>query len=346
MPNWSSLRMTRRRDPLRHSEMGSRGIIRSEMRGLIAIVGATATGKTRLAVDVARELEREIVGADSRQVYRGMDVGTAKPSAEEQAAARHHLIDVVEPDEAFSLGRWLELANEALEEIWSRGKQPLLVGGTGQYVWALVEGWRVPRVPPDNGLRAELEARAPEDLVEELRRVDPEANEFVDPRNVRRVVRALEVYHATGKPFSYWRTKEPPPFESLVIGLKLPREELYGRIDERVEAMFAAGLLEEVRDLLARGYSRELPSMSGIGYREACEHLMGETDHRTAVERTKAGTHRLARHQNAWFKAGDERIRWVDAELAALEGARRLTTDFLRAADVVGAPRDGALRQA
>jgi tRNA dimethylallyltransferase len=316
------------------------------MRRLIALVGATATGKTRLAIDLAQQLDAEIVGADSRQVYRGMDIGTAKPTAKEQAAARHHLIDVVDPDEAFSLGRWLELANEALEDIWSRGKQPLLVGGTGQYVWALVDGWRVPRVPPDDGLRAELEARTPVELVEELRRVDPEAGEFVDPRNVRRVVRALEVHRATGKPFSYWRTKEPPGFESLIIGLRCPREELYRRIDARVEEMFAAGLLDEVRGLLARGYSRELPSMSGIGYQEACEHLSGEVDLRMAVERTKTGTHRLARHQNAWFKAGDERIRWVDAEQAALEGARRLTTDFLRAGDVVDALRDGALRQA
>jgi tRNA dimethylallyltransferase len=294
------------------------------MRRLIAIVGATATGKTRLAVDLARELEGEIVGADSRQVYGGMDIGTAKPTAEEQAAARHHLIDVVDPDEAFSLGRWLELANEALEDIWSRGKQPLLVGGTGQYVWALLDGWRVPRVPPDDGLRAELEARAPAELVEELRRVDPEANEFVDPRNVRRVVRALEVYHATGKPFSYWRTKEPPAFELLVIGLRLSRDALYGRIDERVEAMFAAGLLDEVRGLLAGGFSRELPSMSGIGYREACEHLAGEIDRGTAIERTKTGTHRLARHQNSWFKQSDPRIHWIKSEGNPLEFAARL----------------------
>jgi len=282
-------------------------------------------GKTRLAIDLARELDDEIIGADSRQVYRGMDVGTAKPMTDERAAARHYLIDVVEPDEAFSLGRWLELANEALEDIWSRRKQPLLVGGTGQYVWALLEGWRVPRVPPDDGLRAKLESRAPTELIEELRRVDPEAEAFVDPRNVRRVVRALEVYHATGKPFSYWRTKEPPPFESLIIGLKLTREELYRRIDGRVEGMFAAGLLDEIRGLLARGFSRELPSMSGIGYREASEHLAGEIDLKRAIERTKTGTHRLARHQNSWFKQSDPRIDWIEGDnpLKAALGLRR-----------------------
>jgi tRNA dimethylallyltransferase len=320
----------------------TRGIIEVDMRRLIAITGPTASGKTQLAVDLARRIDGEIVGADSRQVYRGMDIGTAKPTAQEQAAARHHLIDIVEPDEAFSLGRWLELANEALDNIWSRGKQPLLVGGTGQYVWALLEGWRVPRVPPDDGLRAELESRAPMELVEELRRVDPEAEGFVDPRNVRRVVRALEVYHATGRPFSYWRTKEPPPFDSLVIGLQLPRGELYRRIDERVEAMFAAGLLDEVRGLLARGYSRELPSMSGIGYREACEHLAGEIDLATAIERTKTGTHRLARHQNSWFKAGDERIRWVEAGGGVLDEAKVLAAEFLESSGRLSEPRPAA----
>lgn len=299
--------------------------VRNERR-LIAIVGPTAVGKTTFGMELAQRLDGEIIGADSRQVYRRMDIGTAKPTAEEQAAAKHHLIDVVGPDEPFSLGRWLDLANEVLEDIWSRGKQPLLVGGTGQYVWSLLEGWRVPRVPSQNGLRAELESRAPADLIEELRRVDPEAEAFVDPRNVRRVVRALEVYHATGKPFSHWRTKAPPEFESLVIGLRLPREELYRRIDKRVNAMFAGGLIDEVRSLQAMGYSRELPSMSGIGYGEVCEYLAGEIDFATAVERTKTGTHRLARHQNSWFKAADERIRWVEA---GTEEARRVAASFV-----------------
>ena len=294
------------------------------MRRLITIVGPTASGKTALAVELAQRIEGEIIGADSRQVYRRMDIGTAKPTAEEQAALRHYLINLVDPDEPFSLGRWLDLAKEALEDIWSRGKQPLLVGGTGQYVWALLKGWRVPRVPPDGELRTELGSRAPSELAEELRRVDPAAAAFVDPRNVRRMVRALEVYHATGKPFSHWRTKEPAGFYSLVIGLRLPREELYHRIDQRVEAMFAAGLVDEVRALLAARYSRGLPSMSGIGYLEVCAYLAGEIDLETAVERTKTGTHRLARHQNSWFKTGDERIRWIEAGESSLDAAINL----------------------
>lgn len=288
-------------------------------RKLISIVGATASGKTRLAIDLAKTLGGEIIGADSRQVYRHMDIGTAKPSVHERREAPHHLIDVVDPDEPFSLGQWLDLATAAMSGIWSRDNLPVVCGGTGQYVWALVEGWRVPRVEPDPRLRAELGASDPEELLAELRAVDPEAEAFIDPRNVRRVIRALEVYRSTGQPFSFWRTKEPPPFEALVIGLARSRDELYRRIDSRVDAMFQAGLVEEVRGLLDRGYGRELPSMSGIGYREVCEHLAGEITLADAVERTKTGTHRLARHQNAWFKRSDVRIRWVEAEDEALE---------------------------
>ena len=279
-------------------------------RRLIAIVGATATGKTALGIELARRLDGEIIGADSRQVYRYMDIGTAKPTPEERAAAPHHLIDVVDPDEPFSLGTWLDLARAALPDIWARGKQPILVGGTGQYIWALLEGWRVPRVAPDRELRDELESRRPEELLAELRRVDPEAESYIDPRNVRRVIRALEVQAVTGKPFSYWRTKEPPEFGSLVIGLSLAREEIYRRIDARVDSMFAAGFVDEVKRLLDMGYGRELPSLSGIGYREIAEHLAGERDMASAIEGTKTGTHRLARHQNAWFKPSDERIKW------------------------------------
>jgi tRNA dimethylallyltransferase len=282
-------------------------------RKLIAIVGPTATGKTTLGIELAKRLDGEIIGADSRQVYRGMDIGTAKPTAAEQAAAPHHLIDIVDPDEPFSLGTWLDLAKKAIEDVWSRGRQPNLVGGTGQYVWALVEGWRVPRVAPNAELREALQSRPAGELLAELRRVDPESESYIDPRNVRRVIRALEVQAETGRAFSYWRTKEPPEFETQIIGLRVEREELYERIDRRVEAMMEAGLVDEVRALLDAGYSRGLPSMSGIGYAEMCAHVAGEMTLEEAVERAKTGTHRLARHQNAWFKSGDERIQWVEA---------------------------------
>jgi tRNA dimethylallyltransferase len=297
---------------------------------LIAIVGPTASGKTRLAVELA-ELRTgfETINADSRQVYRHMDIGTAKPTAAEQAALPHHLIDVVDPDEPFGLATWLGLANEALRAVWERGGVPVLVGGTGQYVWALLEGWRVPEVPPQDSLRRQLEGRRPQELLAELRRIDPESHEFIQPQNVRRVIRALEVFHATGKPFSYWRTKEPPAFEWLALGLRLSREELYARIDARVSAMIASGFVDEVRRLREMGYGRELPAMSGIGYGEMCAYLDGEITLQEAVARTKIGTHRLARHQNAWFKAGDQRIHWLDGQAKASE----IVASFLESGD-------------
>ena len=319
-------------------------------RRLIAIVGATATGKTSLAVELARRLDGEIIGADSRQVYRHMDIGTAKPTAGEQAAAPHHLIDVVDPDEPFSLGRWLDLASAsggALEDVWARGRQPLLVGGTGQYVWALLEGWRVPRVPPNPEFRLRMESRDAAELFESVRRVDPAAAARIGPANRRRLIRALEVYEATGRPISYWQAKEPPGFEAAVIGLRLPRDELYRRIDERVDGMMQRGLIDETRRLLAMGYARDLPSMSGIGYKEACAHLAGDPSTHTtgsrpgesplatgqagsgqglteAAARIKTETHRLARHQNSWFKASDPRIRWIDGGEGALARAEQL----------------------
>ena len=298
---------------------------------VIAVVGATATGKTALAIDLARRLGGgfEAVNADSRQVYRYMDIGTAKPTTAEREALPHRLIDIVDPDEEFSLRRWLELALQALNEVWAQGRVAVVVGGTGQYVWALLEGWRVPHVPPQKALRREMEARPPEDLLAELRRIDPESQEFIQPQNVRRVIRALEVYHTTGKPLSHWRTKDTPRFESLVIGLRTGREALYKRIDARVEAMMAAGFEEEVGGLMERGYGCDLPSMSGIGYREICTHLGGEMSLAEAVARTKTGTHRLVRHQNAWFKAGDERIRWTEAGDGAGEAAGEIAAEWL-----------------
>jgi len=224
---------------------------REHVRRLIAVVGPTATGKTRLGMALAEAFGGEVVGADSRQVYRGMDIGTAKPTAEDRARVRHWLVDVVDPDETFSLGRFLDLAHEALADCWSRGVPPVLAGGTGQWVWALLEGWQVPRVAPDPALRAALEAQAardgPEALLEELDRVDPAYAARVDRSNMRRVIRALEVYRSTGQPLSGCQVHQPPDWQWTVIGLSCPREELYRRIDARVDAMIAGGLVEEVR---------------------------------------------------------------------------------------------------
>jgi tRNA dimethylallyltransferase len=306
---------------------------------LLAIVGPTAAGKTALAVRLAERFAGEIVNADSRQVYRGMDIGTAKPAAHEQAHLRHWLVDVAEPDETMSLGRYLDLAGEALADCWARGVLPLLVGGTGQYVWALLEGWRVPRVPPDRRLRAELEARAERDgvqaLVQELASFDPASAAQIDARNLRRVVRAIEVSRLTGRPFSAWQTREPPSFDWLAIGLACERDELHRRIDGRVDAMMAAGLVEEVRGLIARGYACDLPSMASIGYRQVCQHLAGELSFGEMLARIKTETHRLARVQGNWFKAGDERIRWLDVTAAdRFDEAAGIVESWLK-----GAPR-------
>jgi tRNA dimethylallyltransferase len=293
-------------------------------RRLIAIVGPTATGKTALAIDLARALGGEIINADSRQIYRGMDIGTAKPTADERAAARHWLVDVAAPDEPFTLASFLDLANAALEDIWSREKRPIVAGGTAQYVWALLEGWRVPRVPPDRALRAELESvaesRGIEAVASVLRAIDPVSAATIDARNVRRVVRAIEVTRATGRPFSEWRKKDAPRYDTTIIGLRLERDALYRRIDQRVDRMMAAGLVAEVERLIADGCGCDLPSMSGIGYRQICEYLRGDCTLDDAVARIKTETHRLARMQHTWFRADDERIRWLDAAAPDIAG--------------------------
>ncbi|HEY8490183.1 MAG TPA: tRNA (adenosine(37)-N6)-dimethylallyltransferase MiaA [Dehalococcoidia bacterium] len=298
---------------------------------MVAVVGPTATGKTALAVRLAARFGGEVVNADSRQVYRGMAIGTAQPAEAERAAAPHHLFAVVEPDQPFSLGLYLDLAGRTLAEIWARGHVPFLVGGTGQYVWALLEGWQVPRVPPAPAVRAALEERARREgaaaLHRELAAVDPETAARIHPHNVHRVIRALEVYRATGQPPSRQRARRPPGFRALVLGLTCDRTELYRRIDARVEAMYAAGLVEEVRDLLARGYGRDLPAMRSIGYREAAAYLAGELTLAEAVARTKTETHRLARTQEAWFRRSDPRIHWLDCRRP--DGAEALVRRFL-----------------
>ena len=291
-------------------------------RRVIAIVGATATGKTALALTLAQRLDGEIINADSRQIYRGMDIGTAKPTPAEQSAVPHHLIDIVDPDAEFTLARFLDLARAALDEVWSRGGQPIVVGGTGQYVWALLEGWRVPRVPPDAALRAELEALAARDGTEAvaalLEAVDPASAAAIDHNNVRRVIRAIEVTRATGRPFSEWQVKDPPPWDARCLGLTMPRAALHARIDARVDAMMAAGFVDEVRRLNAAGYVCDARAMASIGYRDICENLAGRVALDDAVARIKTETHRLARMQHTWFRDDDPRIAWLDAASTTL----------------------------
>ena len=285
------------------------------LRRLVAIVGPTASGKSRIALELAGRLGGEIVNADSRQLYRGMDIGTAKPSIEDRRRVRHHLFDVADPHDGYSLALYQQHARAALEEIWSRDSFAWLVGGTAQYVWALLEAWQVPDVPPDEALRAELADFATtsgwEALHARLLAVDPLSGERLDGRNVRRVIRAIEVFEKTGIPISTWQAKGDPDFEYLLFGVTIPRDEIYARIDRRVDAMFGGGLLEEVQALLDAGVPPTAPAMSSIGYGESVRYLKGETSLAEAIERTKFGTHRLARSQGQWFRADDRRITWV-----------------------------------
>jgi tRNA dimethylallyltransferase len=284
-------------------------------RPLVAVVGPTASGKSELALRLALAFDGEIVSADSRQVYRFMDVGTAKPTPEERAAVPHWLIDVVDPDAEFSLTHYLDLAREALADIWRRRRTPFLVGGSGQYVWALLEGWQVPRVPPDVDLRRSLEERAAREgadaLYRELLARDASAAARVDARNVRRLVRALELQRQAAGAAS--REKLQPEFQPLILATDRPRAELYRRIDERVDGVLESGLVEEVRSLLARGYAADLPPMSGIGYRQVCRHLQGEMSLAEVAATMKTQTHRVARMQCTWFRRDDPRIHWLDA---------------------------------
>ncbi len=273
---------------------------------LLAIVGPTAVGKTALAIALARALGGEIVSADSRQVYRGMDIGTAKPSAAERAAAPHYLIDVVDPDEEFSLARYQDLAAAAIAAIAARGRLPLLVGGTGQYLAALLEGWHIPRIAPQPELRAALEREAAQQgaaaLHTRLALVDSAAADAILPTNVRRVIRALEVYELTGRPISEQQQKQPPPYRTKTLWLTRPPAELYDRIDARVDAMIAAGLPAEVRSLVERGYAWELPALSGLGYREFQPYFAGQVTLEDAITRLKFDTHAFARRQPGWFR--------------------------------------------
>jgi tRNA dimethylallyltransferase len=286
------------------------------MNRLVAVVGPTGIGKSRLALHLAQLLDGEIVSADSRQVYRYMDIGTAKPDSEKLSLVPHHLINIANPGDSLSLSRYQALAYQVIRDIQNRQKIPFLVGGSGLYIWAVLEGWKIPQVPPDFEFRKYLEEKAVnrgiDELYRELMEVDPAAAQKIDHRNVRRVIRALEVYRKTGTPFSQVQGKETPPFDAFIIGLTADREELYRRIDLRVDEMMKQGLIAEVEKLVNMGYDFNLAAMSGIGYRQIGMLLRSELTLAEAVQQIKFETHRFARHQYAWFRLKDKRIHWFD----------------------------------
>lgn len=305
-------------------------------RPLLVLVGPTASGKTTLSLRLAECFDGEIVSADSRLFYRGMDIGTAKPTLDERAAVPHHFIDVCEPDETLSLGEYQRRAYQTIDDILARGRLPILVGGTGQYVSAVVEGWGIPEVAPQPALRSALEALGATELGRWLGTLDPAAAERIDPRNTRRVIRALEVTLVTGRPISELQRKTPPPYDVHVVGLHLDRRALYERIDARVDRMMAEGLLDEVIRLRDAGYG-DSPAMSGLGYRQLLTHLAGEMSLEAAVERIKFETHRFARQQATWFRGDDPRIAWFDLEVEKVSDLIAFVERWLASADGEGA---------
>lgn len=273
---------------------------------LVVIVGATAVGKTALSLTLAQRCGGEVVSADSRQFYRGMDIGTAKATHAERKRVPHHLIDIRNPDEVLTVAEYQRLAYAVIDDIHRRGRVPLLVGGTALYVRAVVEGLSIPSVPPDPALRAALEAELADEglaaLVQRLETLDPKTAAVIDLHNPRRVLRALEIVLITGKSKVDLESRQPPPYAILAIALDRPRADLQRRADERVDAMFAEGLVQETGRLLAAGYAPGLPAMTSLGYREVTAYLAGKMTLRDAVERTKIETHRFIRHQATSFR--------------------------------------------
>ncbi len=285
---------------------------------LIVLVGPTAVGKTETSIQLAKNLNAEIISADSRYFYRGMDIGTAKPSKDEMGDVVHHLIDIAEPDETWSLSLFQESAVKLINHLHEEQKIPLLVGGTGQYVKAVMEAWQMPEIAPDDGLRSYFEKLAAKEgkeiVYEMLKKNDPEAAAQIDYRNLRRSIRALEVVYLTGKKFSEQRRISSSPFSRKIIGLKRDRKILYERIDQRIELMIKQGLEEEVRSLIHKGYDRRLASMSGIGYKEMCAYIEGEISLEESIRLIKRQTRIFVRRQTNWFREDDPTIRWFDAE--------------------------------
>ncbi len=300
---------------------------------LLAIVGPTAVGKTAVSIELASAFDGEIVSADSRQVYQLMDIGTAKPTREERSLVPHQLVDILLPDESLTLADFQSMAFSAIASIHEKGVLPVLVGGTGQYVRAVLEGWGIPRVPPQPALRADLNgfaavygARA---LHAWLADVDPAAASSIDYRNVRRVVRALEVYLVSGTPISILQQKTPPPYRVIKIGLTRPRDVLYARIDRRVDQMIEAGLLDEIRGLLESGCGWDLPSMSSLGYIQFAGYFAGEISLDEAIHAVKKETRRFVRQQYTWFRLDDPSIVWFDLEQTPIQTILDTVQDWL-----------------
>ncbi len=305
---------------------------------LLVLVGPTAVGKSAVAVELAERLGGEVVCADSRTVYRGMDVGTAKPSPHMRQRVPHHLLDVADPSEVFTVWDFQRLARQAIAEIRGRGRLPVLVGGTGLYVRAVVDGLAIPQVPPDWAARREWEEQErqqPGTLYRRLAELDPEAASRIAPQNLRRVIRALEVVVRTGRKFSELAGRQGGE-AAFQVGLTLDRKRLFERIRRRIHDQLQAGLVEEVRGLLCRGLDPSLPALQGLGYKELVPYVLGQASLEEAVRVLERNTRRYAKRQWTWFRA-DPRIRWVDVDDLPPEEVARRVLELVAA----GAPPGG-----
>ncbi len=314
------------------------GVARNRARRpkVVVIAGPTASGKTRLGVALGQTFGGEVINADSRYLYRGFTIGTAKPSLEERGGVPHHLIDILATDDDFSLARYQELAHGAIENVRAAGRLPLLVGGTPLYINSVIEGWQIPRVPPHPEIRARLEEELAEAglvaLQKSLRAVDEVAAERCGG-NARRIIRALEIYEVTGIPMSEQESKGPRPFDTLEFGLSLDRASIHNAIDRRIDAQIAAGLVDEIRELIASGVPPNAPAFTSIGYRQLLPYLAGEESLDVGIARIKHDTHRYVRHQETWLRKNARLVRIDVSQPDWIERAIELVAQFLNAAD-------------
>lgn len=304
---------------------------------ILVIVGPTASGKTRMAVELAQRHNGEVISADSMQIYRTMDIGTAKPTQEEMGGIPHHMIDVADPEEDFSVARYVEMAAQCVDDVLARGKLPIVAGGTGLYIDSLLSGRTFAPFSPDSALRGELERELEEKggqaMLEALAQVDPEAAQRLHPNDHKRIIRALEVYRSTGKTITQHNRETraiPPRYNALTIGLAFQdRQAMWRRIDQRVDEMVAAGLENEVRRLLTSGISPKCTAMQAIGYKEFTQALSGEMTWQEAADVVKLRSRQYAKRQLTWFGRNPNTrwVRWDDPP--EFEQGRRASTEYM-----------------